>query len=352
MKLAFSRIRCQKSRGCWILLREKRKSWLRWGERRIYFGKTICIIKNGVLFSLRNWSCFNRGMPELTQMSHRPWLSCSMMNIRGMVENILKSIKNLTRKIFFYLKLLRYRTLTRKSIVPIVELVPSQGQGINLGPHAGKWSQHQTALLNTLIKFKPRYCLEIGTYYGATAKVFEQYFRKFRTDGRLITADIKRYADLATMYVKPALVYPHVNNPGDIHFVKPDELLPGYADHLRDSVSANIEMLRKELMMLGGTFFDFAYIDGDHQEISFLKDLEIAVRLLAPGSFILIDDIKDECHECAMAYRQKIASCVEHYDFDDWPIFAGLGLVNSTDLQRNVLPFSAECVPASQGGAV
>lgn len=274
------------------------------------------------------------------------------MNIQDKFKCHLKPIKNLAVKISSELKLLRYRSRTRKSIIPIVELVSSQGQGINEGPHAGKLSHHQTALMNTLIKFKPRYCLEIGTYYGATAKVFDHYFRKFRADGLLITADIKRYADLTTPHVKPVLVYPHVNNPGDIHFVKPEELLTGYKNHSRDSVRANSDILRKELEILGGTAFDFAYIDGDHQEISFLKDLEIAVRLLAPGSRILIDDIKEECHECAATYQQKIAPCITHYDFDDWPIFAGLGLVNSTDLQSKVLPFLAERTSASQGSTV
>jgi hypothetical protein len=64
----------------------------------------------------------------------------------------------------------KYRWHTRKSFIPIRELLLGPDRIINKGPFAGKPCYYKTGLLNTLIALRPQICLEIGTYYGGTKK--------------------------------------------------------------------------------------------------------------------------------------------------------------------------------------
>jgi hypothetical protein len=185
---------------------------------------------------------------------------------------------------------------------------------------------YKTGLLNTLIALRPIICLEIGTYYGGTTKIFEYYFRKYEPKGVLITADIRKYINLTSKRVRQVLVYPHVCNICKYHDITPDQLLPDFEMHFDDSVEANCEILRKELKAVGAECFDFCFVDGDHQEVSFLRDLQIARLLSRPPHYTLIDDTKDEIHECAIVYK-RLMNEVNHYDFDDWPIFVGMSLI-------------------------
>lgn len=238
-------------------------------------------------------------------------------------------IKQALKKVYGLKQLAKYKRATSKSYIPIFDILPGQAQGINEGPHAGKWSEHRIALLNTLIKLKPKVCLEIGTYHGATAEIFDYYFQKYQPQGVLFTADIRRYKDLTTRRIRQVIVYPHVRNIADIHLVTPEQMLPGYAGHFEDSAEANTAILKRELHKARAEAFDFCYIDGDHQELSFMRDLTIARNLARPEAYMLIDDICDEVHECARAYREKVVpQTTFHYEFQDWPIFAGVGLVH------------------------
>lgn len=238
-------------------------------------------------------------------------------------------VKEVLKKVYSLRKLPQYKLATRKCYIPIREIIPGQAQGINEGPHAGKWSEHRIALLNTLIKLKPKVCLEIGTYHGATAQIFEYYFNKYQPDGVLFTADIRRYQDLTTRRIRQVIVYPHVRNIADIHLVTPEQMLPGYGGHFEDSAEANTAILRRELHKARAEAFDFCYIDGDHQELSFVRDLTIARNLAKPDAYMMIDDICDEVHECARVYREKVRpQAAFHYEFEDWPVFAGVALVN------------------------
>jgi hypothetical protein len=220
----------------------------------------------------------------------------------------------------------KYRWHTRKSFIPIRELLLGPDRIINKGPFAGKPCYYKTGLLNTLIALRPQICLEIGTYYGGTKKNFEYYFRKYEPKGVLITADIRKYINLTSKRVRQVLVYPHVCNICKYHDITPDQLLPDFEMHFDDSVEANCEILRKELKAVGAECFDFCFVDGDHQEVSFLRDLQIARLLSRPPHYTLIDDTKDEIHECAIVYK-RLMNEVNHYDFDDWPIFVGMSLI-------------------------
>ena len=211
--------------------------------------------------------------------------------------------------------------------LPLRELLQSYDRTILKGKFKGTKCYYKTGLLNVLIKLKPKICLEIGTWRGGTAKMFEYYFKKYRPDGVLITADVRKYVDISSDKIKQVLVYPHVPNLKDFHDVSNEHLLCDFERHLEKSVESNCEILKKELKNIRAESFDFCFVDGDHQEISFMRDLEIAKRLSKPPHYTLIDDTKEEAHECAMVYQNKLIHKVNHYDFDDWPIFVGMGLI-------------------------
>lgn len=61
--------------------------------------------------------------------------------------------------------------------------------------------------------------------------------------------------------------------------------------------------------------------------MSFIRDMQIATSLLAPPFRILIDDTKEELHECAAVYQTRIKTMLKSYDFEDWPVFIGCSLV-------------------------
>ena len=103
--------------------------------------------------------------------------------------------------------------------------------------------------------------------------------------------------------------------------------MPDFDVHLHGSVEANCEILREELSKIGADAFDFCFVDGDHQRTSFLRDLEIVRILSRPPHYALLDDTKDEIHECAFVYQEKLVDEVNHYDFGDWPIFVGVSLI-------------------------
>jgi len=200
------------------------------------------------------------------------------------------------------------------------------------GQFAGAKCYYRTALLNVLIKLKPKICLEIGTHTGLTAQVFTAYFEKYKADGKLITADIKKYVDIKSDFSKQVLVYPHTLNVAEYHDVSSQDMLAGWAAQSQDSVKANCRILKEELVNIGADHFDFCFIDGDHQEASLRKDLEIAKALSRYPHYALLDDTKEGFHECSAVYAKSIINEVSHYDFDDWPIFIGSSLIWSPDL--------------------
>ncbi|MEE9166840.1 MAG: class I SAM-dependent methyltransferase [Candidatus Neomarinimicrobiota bacterium] len=229
----------------------------------------------------------------------------------------------------------RYRWVTRQSYVPLVELLPGPDRTIRGGPFAGTGCYYKTGLLNTLIKLRPTVCLEIGTYYGESSDVFDHYFRKYRPNGILITADIRNHKSLASDRIHQVLVYPHVENISDHHDVSSEQMLPDSARHTNDSVNANCEIIQSELSKIGAKAFDFCFVDGDHQETSLLKDLQIVKTLSHSPHYALLDDTKDEIHESFTLYQKDLVRRYEHFDFEDWPIFVGASLIWGGDFRAS-----------------
>lgn len=178
------------------------------------------------------------------------------------------------------------------------------------------------ALFNTLVHFKPKRCIEIGTHTGNTTKVFQKYFDKYMPDGLLVTCDIKKYVDLSNLKnVKQVIVAHHIPNIDSIHRVEKHELL--FADY-KNSVKTNVNILKQI-----SPIYDFAFIDGDHTKDSFLKDIEICENVLTPPQLMLIDDTKEHFHECSKVYHEvfKNNENYESYDFEDWHQFVGCSLI-------------------------
>lgn len=201
--------------------------------------------------------------------------------------------------------------------IPLIEKLGNDG-AIITGPHEGRIRYYRTALLNTLIHLAPRVCLEIGTYYGGSAEVFRQYFDHWRPDGMLVTADIRILVNIEDERVHQAHVYPHIPNIFDHHSVEPHELLPDWQEHLADSVDVNCAILEQY-----GPY-DFAFVDGDHTEVSVRKDLEIVRRLVKPPHYALFDDTHEDFHESGRLYREQLVHEYDTYEFEE---FVGAALL-------------------------
>lgn len=198
---------------------------------------------------------------------------------------------------------------------------------INKGPKAGASRWYRDALFSTLVHLQPKLCLEIGTYYGGSSAVFQEYFDKFQPEGLLVTCDINKYVDLNMPNVKQILVYPHfdLKKTQEWHNVDLTTMLPdsNVQDNIYNSVENNIGLLRP----FGK--FDFCFLDGDHTKFSASRDLRIAEEVLSDPKWILFDDTDEFEHECAPYYRE-LKERGEHntYDFDDWDVAVGAALMN------------------------
>jgi len=206
---------------------------------------------------------------------------------------------------------------------------------INLGPdgviiageHAGKEHFYHSALYNTLLTLQPRTCLEIGTWFGGTVRVFERYFEEHQPDGRLVTADIMLRGNLATERVRQVQVYPHSRTYWTRHPVTDADLLPDGCNQIDRSEELNRAILQRELSSLDAPYYDFAFIDGDHAKESVEKDIAIAKSLTHPPHYIMLEDVCEGIHEVSAYFRDDISKVWQHYDFADWPILAGCALI-------------------------
>lgn len=197
---------------------------------------------------------------------------------------------------------------------------------INKGPKAGAQRWYRDALFSVLVHLQPKLCLEIGTYYGGSSAVFQEYFDKFCPDGKLVTCDINRYTDLNMKNVEQVLVYPHwgMDKVNEWHSVNPETMLPyhDHKDYYESSVEKNIEILARY------GEFDMCFLDADHTKFSASRDFRIAEGVLKQPKWILFDDTDEFEHECAPYYRELIGRG-EHnsYDFDDWDVAVGASLM-------------------------
>ena len=229
----------------------------------------------------------------------------------------------------WFLKGNYYRFLTRNCHVPIVEFLGGPDRRIRKGRFEGIGCYYKTALLNTLIKLKPQVSLEIGTHVGGTTRVFQHYFKRHEPYGRLITADIRKYCDVTDARTTQVIVYPHVTNIGDYHDVNETQMLPHNESQINNSVELNCQIIREALYGIGAEGFDFCFVDGDHQRKSFLGDIATCAKLSKRPHYILLDDTKDELHECSFIYQNELRTAYDHYDFDDWMprLFVGMSLI-------------------------
>ena len=225
-------------------------------------------------------------------------------------------------------------------ISPILPLSGPHGTINRSLRYAGCGTFYRDALFSTLVELKPVVCLEIGTNIGHTARVFQRYFEHLNIkDALLITADVKIYSeqmaelDLSIKHpsTKQVQVYPHVNNIKDLHIVEDSDLIGGRVDQL-ESVDKNISIIKDAMKERGVSEIDFAFIDGDHQRESMLKDIKIAESLIKDSGHILLDDIHDYVHESAKTFHDeiKLDSQYNCYEFEDWQdLLKGAGTAGS-----------------------
>lgn len=194
---------------------------------------------------------------------------------------------------------------------------------INKGPKGGSQRWYRDALFSTLVHLQPKLCLEIGTHYGGSSAVFQEYFNKFCPDGRLVTCDIHKYTDLGMPNVQQVLVYPH-SSLDDItkwHSVDTSNMLSDF-DNWHHSVQKNIDILKPY-----GPF-DFCFLDGDHTKFSASRDIRIAEAVLKDPKWILFDDTDEFEHECAPFYLElKSRDIYDTYEFEDWDVAIGAALI-------------------------
>lgn len=162
-------------------------------------------------------------------------------------------------------------------------------------------------LFATLKHLKPKTCLEIGTNYGKSARVFQKYFDEYCNDGLLVTCDIDSYGELDLPNVKFVKVYPHVSNSLDWHYVK------DIYEYSNNSIDLNIGKIKEAF----DGQFDLVFIDGDHQLESVVKDMDIAKRVTKSPHYIFLDDTDDERHD-VKNYYQSIKHEYSVYEFNTW----------------------------------
>jgi predicted O-methyltransferase YrrM len=132
-----------------------------------------------------------------------------------------------------------------------------------------------TTLLNTVLKFKPRTIIEIGTARGGTLVLFT---RIASPDAVIVSVDLpsgqfgggypswreRYYHSLATNHQKVVLFRRDSHDPATLRDVKAS---------------------------LGGRQVDFLFIDGDHTYEGVKSDFEAYKSLVRPGGIIAFHDI-------------------------------------------------------------
>lgn len=188
----------------------------------------------------------------------------------------------------------------------------------------GKLSFYLDSLFATLVELKPKNCIEVGTNYGGSARIFQDYFNKYMPNGQLITLDIKSYGDISELKnVKQVIVYPYDDTVTKWHYVTENELLPEHKCW-NEALTKNIRRVKNLSID-----FDFAFIDGDHFRQSLLNDIELCTQVTNEPHYILIDDTEDERHDSSKVFNEELVTSDEWntYDFSDWTIRTGTGLI-------------------------
>jgi len=194
---------------------------------------------------------------------------------------------------------------------------------------------YMTGLWATLLQLKPRYCLEIGTHDGTNStRVFSEYLRLYRPDGALVTVDIVPCKNLPSGNISQVIGVPHhemiKSTCGGNGWISSSDLPDDLSAASSNSVTINSDRIKIAMKDLEIDQFDFAFIDGDHERVSFLKDIEICESLLSDRKIMMIDDTKEESHPCCFVYHEEIrgSGAYECYDFEDWEKFVGMSLIS------------------------
>jgi predicted O-methyltransferase YrrM len=203
------------------------------------------------------------------------------------------------------------------------------------GPLAGRPRWYRDALYSTLVHLKPKVCLEIGTYIGQSSHIFQQYFDKYMPDGVLVTCDVQNYVDLSSsLYqlpnVRQVRVFPHIYDIENHHDIHKGATLPFTKEDIEHSAEKNIEIIKEAISDIEGeALYDFCFLDGDHNGVSFMRDLQICAAVLKEPQYMLIDDTEDWVHACAEHYHMKMKpdNKYDFYDFADWHTITGCSLV-------------------------
>lgn len=183
-------------------------------------------------------------------------------------------------------------------------------------------SWYKMGLLNALLEFKPKDCLEIGTRMGGTAVIFGDYFVQHRRDGMLVTCDLAEWVQLGGKSVKQLRVYPHSMQGATEYKSAPrDSYLKDWADHIATSVEDNILIIKQA----HPEPFDFAFVDGDHTWEGVDRDWQIVRATCRKGAMVVFDDILDKRNDCRQWYDEEIRPRGS-YEFGDFPVFIGMGL--------------------------
>ena len=190
---------------------------------------------------------------------------------------------------------------------------------------AGVPSRHfRDALYASLLHVKPKYCLEIGTHIGQSTAVFQRYFEEHEPEGVVVTVDITKLVNIKSHNVKQIIVHPHVPNSDEFHRVD-DHLLT----HEIDSVKENTKLIQEAIRNYPTSFFDFCFLDGDHQRQSVINDFEISRNVLDGSQYILLDDTEEEHHDSKRVYEEIVSSQSHNvYDFSkEWDCYCGCALL-------------------------
>lgn len=197
----------------------------------------------------------------------------------------------------------------------LIEELRSENSGqIQKGKFAGRATHYRSALLQVLRYLKPKRCLEIGTHYGESTKVFQKYFNEMMPDGHLVTCDIRDYINNYSSMPNVEFRQVYAHNP-DVEFwhrVTDHQMLPNWRDV--DSFQENLRILT------GDSPYDFAFVDGDHTFVSCRNDIKIAVALTQAPHYIFMDNINDEAHDSVRVFWDEIHPSPEWetYTFDNW----------------------------------